>query len=178
MFGRIHQWTHLGLVLPPFQLAREVWEESIVILYMFGGIHHDSISLHVWWNSAAKASGPVLCFIGRFLIIDSISFFVSYNFYWLKFILSDIERVTCSSLVTVCMEYLFLSFYFQPVCVFGFKVNCCGQPVLNWPQCSLGFKVNIKEAFFILTKNFIEQCSTFCHFSGNFLIPSSQVFIF
>ena len=143
MFGRIHQWTHLGLVLPPFQLAREVWEESIVILYMFGGIHHDSISLHVWWNSAAKASGPVLCFIGRFLIIDSISFFVSYNFYWLKFILSDIERVTCSSLVTVCMVSFSYPFTFNLFVSLNQSVS-----VKNSTWYSLAFSFSLTVSIF------------------------------
>ena len=43
-------------------------------------------------------------------------------------------------------------------------------------------QVKRKDIFFIFTKNFIEQhiqfCSTiFCHFSGNFVIPSSQSFL-
>ena len=30
--------------------------------------------------------------------------------------------------------------------------------VLGWPKSSFGFKVQLKDTFFIFTKNFIEQC--------------------
>lgn len=44
-------------------------------------------------------------------------------FFDLKSILSNISMAIPSLLVAVCMEYPFLSFYFQPICAFGSKVS-------------------------------------------------------
>ena len=48
----------------------------------------------------------------------------------------------------------------------------------NYPSIK---KIFSKDTFFIFTMNFIEQCTPFCfticHFSGNFIIPSSQNFL-
>ena len=52
--------------------------------------------------------------------------------------------------------------------------------LLGWPKSSFGFKVQVRDTFFIFTKNFIEQHIhrlfplLFCHFPGNFIISSSQ----
>ena len=61
-------------------------------------------------------------------------------------------------------------------------INHLGKKVLHWPKSSFSFKVRIKDLFFILTKNFLDQCiqfcsTTFCHFPGNFIIPSSLNFL-
>ena len=57
-------------------------------------------------------------------------------------------------------------------------VSMTNNILLGWSKISFGFQVKIKDTFFIFTKNFYSSfCSTIlCHFSGNFIILSSQNF--
>ena len=55
--------------------------------------------------------------------------------------------------------------------------------ILGWPKCALGFQVKIKDNIFhfhqeLYWTTYSPFCSTtFCHFSDNFIIPSSQNFL-
>ena len=73
-------------------------------------------------------------------------------------------------------------------CILGKNTKSKGkrnnrQMELGWPKSSFSFKVKLKDTFFIFINNFLKQhyslfCSTtFCHLSGNFIIPSSQNFL-
>ena len=73
-------------------------------------------------------------------------------FYTLLIMSSDTQKLS------IFMRSNLFVFFFRllPVFLSLHPRDYC--QILGWPESSFGFKVKIKDTFFILTKNCIEQC--------------------